>query len=197
MTTKVLSKERETMARQKIAGPYKAVPVGEQWKVVRVIGRHPSLEAIEQRRLEIQQAHQRELEQHPHRPLRPLRDEAYWERQRAQAGQEIVRDVDGGKLYSHRQAAYRRSVTLNRQWQNQQLSEDRKETFTMTQQQQQQTFHLEYPPFSCDPINILTDEEFWQELPANHHYETVTVPGDFRSVEELEAWVARENEQRR
>jgi hypothetical protein len=61
----------------------------------------------------------------------------------------------------------------------------------------QQTFHLEYPPFSRDPITILSDKQFWQDLPANHHYETVTVPGDYATVEELEAWVAEQNKQRR
>lgn len=60
-----------------------------------------------------------------------------------------------------------------------------------------QIFFLEYPPFDIDPISLLCKEEFWHELPINSSYETVTIPGDFQCVAELEHWVVEQNKQRR
>jgi hypothetical protein len=40
----------------------------------------------------------------------------YWEEKVRVAGHEILRDLDGGKVYTHRQAAYRRCKQLNDQW---------------------------------------------------------------------------------
>lgn len=111
-------------AKRKVEGPFKVASVGEQWKVVRVIGKNPSLEVIESH-------YQREMEQKNARPARPARpggpvrparpaiqphDDAYWAQERAQAGQDVTRDIDGGKLYPQRQGAYRRSLSLNEQY---------------------------------------------------------------------------------
>lgn len=55
-------------------------------------------------------------------------------------------------------------------------------------------YYFEYPPFE-GAINILTEEEYWEELPPNYHYERVTVGDgeDYDSVEAMEAYVARQN----
>ncbi|GHP00706.1 hypothetical protein KSF_107530 [Reticulibacter mediterranei] len=68
----------------------------------------------------------------------------------------------------------------------------------MSQQNQNQTtYYLAYPPFACDAIQILTASEYWgQGLPANHHYEPVSIPGNFQSFAQLQAWVNAQNQQR-
>jgi len=60
-------------------------------------------------------------------------------------------------------------------------------------------YHLEYPPFSYDSVRILTEEEFWQDLSANHHYETVEVGEgqEFATLADLEAHVRTLNQERR
>ena len=59
-------------------------------------------------------------------------------------------------------------------------------------------YYLEYPPFSSDGITILTQHEYWQDLPANYHYERVVVGegGEYASGKELEAWINKENHRR-
>ena len=61
------------------------------------------------------------------------------------------------------------------------------------------TYHLQYPPFSNEPIEILTDTQFWGDLPANHHYEQVKVGegGDYPTFDALQAYVSKQNEERR
>jgi hypothetical protein len=177
------------MTKQKITGPYKVRPVPDQgWEVVRIDGTWPSLSSVEARRKSAEEAHAHALETHPERPIRPLRDEASWTEQRAKAGQEIVRRIDGGKVYPQRQAAYRRAATLNRQWQ---------QDTALPAPEKGESYYLEYPPFSSDDITILTKEEFAQDLPANYRYERVVVGGaEFPTLEALENWVAQENAQR-
>ena len=38
-----------------------------------------------------------------------------------------------------------------------------------------QVYWLEFPAFACDNVTVLTNDEYWQELPPNCHYERVEV----------------------
>lgn len=40
------------------------------------------------------------------------------------------------------------------------------------------TYWLEFPPFSSDQVTVLTNDEYWGELPPNHHYERIEVESD-------------------
>jgi hypothetical protein len=63
-----------------------------------------------------------------------------------------------------------------------------------------ETYYLAYPlAYECDDVTILTTDQYTQDdLPANHHFESVTVGngGEFATIEDLETDVAAQNEER-
>lgn len=172
------------MAKPKVEGPYRVVKMENgEWKIMRVAGRYPSLESVEQRRVDEERAHAWNLEHG--RPARPLRDEAYWERERVHAGQEIMRDIDGGKHYAHRQAAYRRSVELNRQWQDQQHEKEGVSMGTTVK------FVIGTRGLETSVDEVYTEEEWYNtdDLPSNTNWEHVEVEDD----QAMSAYIAAQN----